>query len=305
MEHVSSSVAVTLSLSNSLCDSSGISSSTEITRLKLVTDAVSLLTNPSKLVIPNDSSSEVATKNLKSSGREGASKEKVENRNAMIQQSEKVEVLSFGDETNLVVVEELISLDVGSTIGLSNLEMVKPVEADPILAQAIILGVSGEVPRGELITSLSSKVEGLSSSCLNPADADCQLLKEKMLGKGGIRSVFELDCIPLWGSVSICGKRREMEDAVAAVPRFMKIPIKMLMCDHAIDGFDPSLTHVTSHFYGVYDGHGGSQVFLFIVLVLIFFVWLSVINLRLTLNLFLDLSLLIFSMFTIRSTKDL
>ncbi|KAF3571212.1 hypothetical protein F2Q69_00060997 [Brassica cretica] len=37
-----------------------------------------------------------------------------------------------------------------------------------------------------------------------------------------------------------------MEDAVRALPRFLKIPIKMLM-----EG---------DHFFGVYDGHGGLQV---------------------------------------------
>ncbi|CAN4089121.1 unnamed protein product [Withania somnifera] len=51
-----------------------------------------------------------------------------------------------------------------------------------------------------------------------------------------------------------------MEDAVMAVPNFMKVPIKMFIGDHVIDGLSQSLSHLTSHFYGVYDGHGGSQV---------------------------------------------
>ncbi|KAM3359004.1 putative late blight resistance protein R1B-23 [Capsicum galapagoense] len=74
-------------------------------------------------------------------------------------------------------------------------------------------------------------------------------------------SVFEMEvCVPLWGSVSICGKRTDMEDALVAVPNFMKIPIKMLIGDRVIDGLSQNLSHLTSHFYGVYDGHGGSQV---------------------------------------------
>ncbi|KAH0864081.1 hypothetical protein HID58_081292, partial [Brassica napus] len=64
------------------------------------------------------------------------------------------------------------------------------------------------------------------------------------VARGGSRSVYELDCIPLWGTVSIRGERSEMEDAVRALPQ----------------GMSPSLTHLTSHFFGVYDGHGGLQV---------------------------------------------
>lgn len=74
------------------------------------------------------------------------------------------------------------------------------------------------------------------------------------------RSVYEVDCIPLWGFTSICGRRPEMEDAVATVPRFLKIPIQMLIGDRVIDGTSKCLSHLTTHFFGVYDGHGGSQV---------------------------------------------
>ncbi|KAL4561861.1 hypothetical protein LXL04_034043 [Taraxacum kok-saghyz] len=47
-----------------------------------------------------------------------------------------------------------------------------------------------------------------------------------------------------------------MEDAVATVPRFLKIPVQMLTGDK----MTKSLSHLTSHFFGDYDGHGGSQV---------------------------------------------
>ena len=51
-----------------------------------------------------------------------------------------------------------------------------------------------------------------------------------------------------------------MEDALATVPRFMKIPTQMLIGDRALDGVTKCLSHLTAHFFGVYDGHGGSQV---------------------------------------------
>ncbi|OMO86502.1 phosphatase 2C (PP2C)-like protein [Corchorus olitorius] len=74
------------------------------------------------------------------------------------------------------------------------------------------------------------------------------------------RSVFEVEYVPLWGFTSICGRRPEMEDAVAAVPRFLKIPIEMLIGDRLLDDMSRSFAHQTAHFFGVYDGHGGSQV---------------------------------------------
>ncbi|XP_023735801.1 probable protein phosphatase 2C 6 [Lactuca sativa] len=70
------------------------------------------------------------------------------------------------------------------------------------------------------------------------------------------RSVFEVDCVPLWGYTSMCGRRPEMEDSVATVPRFLKIPIQMLTGEK----MTKSLSHLSAHFFGVYDGHGGSQV---------------------------------------------
>lgn len=51
-----------------------------------------------------------------------------------------------------------------------------------------------------------------------------------------------------------------MEDAFATVPRFMKIPLPMLIGDRVLDGLSRRLSHLTTHFFGVYDGHGGSQV---------------------------------------------
>lgn len=62
-----------------------------------------------------------------------------------------------------------------------------------------------------------------------------------------------------WGCTSVIGRRKEMEDAVAVIPSFMS-----RTCDHVGGCTAPG--SVTSsdisaiHFFGVYDGHGGSQV---------------------------------------------
>ncbi|XP_047972212.1 probable protein phosphatase 2C 6 [Salvia hispanica] len=83
---------------------------------------------------------------------------------------------------------------------------------------------------------------------------------DKGVAGRGSRSFFEVDCVPLWGLSSVCGRRPEMEDAVTTLPRLLKIPIRMLTGDQGVDGGTTCLSHLTGHFYGVYDGHGGSQV---------------------------------------------
>ncbi|EYU21346.1 hypothetical protein MIMGU_mgv1a006033mg [Erythranthe guttata] len=113
---------------------------------------------------------------------------------------------------------------------------------------------------------IAVEIEGTENGCsssgptIKASVVAVKLSNEKDSNKSGVKSVFELDCLPLWGSVSVIGHRPEMEDSVMAVPDFMKIPIKMFIGDSGINGISQTLTHLTSHFFGVYDGHGGSQV---------------------------------------------
>ncbi|KAL6507170.1 hypothetical protein OROHE_022069 [Orobanche hederae] len=72
-----------------------------------------------------------------------------------------------------------------------------------------------------------------------------------------IKQNLPSDFPPRWGSNSICGRRAEMEDSVMALPRFLEIPSRMLS-DSAL--FTSIHKDLTGHFFGVYDGHGGSQV---------------------------------------------
>lgn len=82
---------------------------------------------------------------------------------------------------------------------------------------------------------------------------------EKIIRAKSSHCIFEMVSVPLWGFTSFCGRRPEMEDALAVVPCFQKLPIKVLACDHMLNGMSQSLSQ-TAHFYGVYDGHGGPQV---------------------------------------------
>ncbi|GAV84933.1 PP2C domain-containing protein [Cephalotus follicularis] len=177
-----------------------------------------------------------------------------------IQESEEDEVLSVVDDSSGIINEGLVVLNEGSKISLPNFG---EIENGRILAKAIILGESSieQVPTAEvLITAFSPDAKTSDGPDLKASEVVIQLHSEKNVSKGGSLSVFQAGCIPLWGFVSFRGRRPEMEDAIAAVPRFMEIPTKMLLGRCVTDGMSQSLSHLTGHFFGVYDGHGGAQV---------------------------------------------
>ncbi|KAM7255687.1 hypothetical protein ACFE04_008585 [Oxalis oulophora] len=250
MDDTSPAVSVTVSLGNSMCDNSTISGHVEITRLKIVTDTAKIVSGESA---------------PKLNGEIGVDVSKSGNTlilsDAIMPESEDDEVLSVVDENNGIICEGLLVVDERSKISLQNSVEDKN---GRILAKAIILGESSieQVPTAEvLITGVSSDVKIADDSGLKASEVVIQLPDgDKGAARGSCLSVYELECIPLWGFVSLPGRRPEMEDAVAVLPRFLKIPIKMLIGDRVINGMSQSLTHLTSHFFGVYDGHGGAQV---------------------------------------------
>ncbi|XP_019058094.1 PREDICTED: LOW QUALITY PROTEIN: protein phosphatase 2C 16-like [Tarenaya hassleriana] len=264
MEEMSPAVAMTLSLANSISDNSGISSPVEITRLKLVTDAAGMLSgsaNQSCNNIETDSALEVDSE-LEEKGQVGGPESSANVCDETVQETDEDEVLSVvGEDASAVISEGLLVVDTGSEISLPD---TMEIENGRVIAKAIILGETSieQVPAAEiLIMSVNPNAKASDGSVLNASEVVIRLPEEKNhLSKAGSRSVFELDCIPIWGMVSICGNRHEMEDKVSVLPHFLKIPIKMLIGDRVIDGMSPSLTHLTGHFFGVYDGHGGSQV---------------------------------------------
>lgn len=79
--------------------------------------------------------------------------------------------------------------------------------------------------------------------------------EKRVLSRTESRSLFEFKSVPLYGVTSICGRRSEMEDSVSAIPRFLQV--SLLDCGRVANGLNP---HSSAHFFGVYDGHGGSQV---------------------------------------------
>ncbi|KAI9119406.1 hypothetical protein K1719_010081 [Acacia pycnantha] len=62
-----------------------------------------------------------------------------------------------------------------------------------------------------------------------------------------------------WGFTSVIGRRKEMEDAIAVIPGFMSLPCgRVGGCTAPCSKSSAEISPV--HFFGVYDGHGGSQV---------------------------------------------
>ncbi|PON47084.1 Protein phosphatase 2C [Parasponia andersonii] len=283
MEEMPSAVAVTFSLDNSVCDNSGIATHVGFTQLKLVTDSGNLPLDPAKVVSAESMScsncsngscnTAISMVTMSAQGENGGGADLFtilpESGNicvtsdVMVQVSEEDEILSLSDDSNGIINEELLALGVGPEITLPDVMEIGNVQDGQIVAKAIILVESsnGKVPSGEVILAAVSPVSDLSSkSELVASTLVIQSHGEKNFIKEASQSIFEQECIPLWGSVSIIGRRPEMEDAVAAVPRCIRIPMKMLTGSDTVNRIGQNLTHATSHFYGVYDGHGGSQV---------------------------------------------
>eukprot|EP00252_Welwitschia_mirabilis_P002988 TRINITY_DN12_c0_g1_i1.p1 TRINITY_DN12_c0_g1~~TRINITY_DN12_c0_g1_i1.p1 ORF type:complete len:595 (+),score=109.02 TRINITY_DN12_c0_g1_i1:1003-2787(+) len=61
-----------------------------------------------------------------------------------------------------------------------------------------------------------------------------------------------------WGCASHCGRRSEMEDAMTIVPDFLSLPCSTV---GGCAAQEPTNNNQNSslHFFGVFDGHGGSQ----------------------------------------------
>uniref|UniRef100_A0A804QT42 protein-serine/threonine phosphatase n=1 Tax=Zea mays TaxID=4577 RepID=A0A804QT42_MAIZE len=81
-------------------------------------------------------------------------------------------------------------------------------------------------------------------------------------GAGGKRSVYLMDCAPVWGCASTRGRSTEMEDACAAAPRFADVPVRLLASRRDLDrlGLDADTLRLPAHLFGVFDGHGGAEV---------------------------------------------
>lgn len=172
--------------------------------------------------------------------------------------------LSVTSETSSLCAEDFLIVDANSEIETPRcLDVEKSVCSVNILAKAPEVeevNVEREMTNGPLSVPVSLEEDVRSSLSSQSSAVVVQLPQGKQVNATVGRSVFEVEYVPLWGFTSLCGRRPEMEDAVAIVPQFLKIPIQMLVGGPALDGISDYVSEQTAHFFGVYDGHGGLQV---------------------------------------------
>ncbi|XP_019260223.1 PREDICTED: protein phosphatase 2C 16-like isoform X2 [Nicotiana attenuata] len=166
--------------------------------------------------------------------------------------------LSVVSDCSSICADDFIGFEIASDIeGQDFVDSQKIISHVELIAKTEVL-VESDVE--DTVTRPVEASNGHEEQIIKSSEVVVQLPLDKGLSATVSRSVFEVDYIPLWGYTSICGRRPEMEDAFATVPRFLKIPLQMLIGDRAFDGQPRRLSHLTTHFFGVYDGHGGSQV---------------------------------------------
>ncbi|KAA8546230.1 hypothetical protein F0562_003031 [Nyssa sinensis] len=300
MEEMSTAVAVPFRLGNSVCDNPSVATHMDIARLKLMADPARLFSDSAtkssaesvsggnEVCDYADSESEVSViaVSVPEENRSGGdvlldmiseNESSSVATDAVIRESEEDDSLSLeGDQildscslsmvsdTSSICGDDLLAFDAMSEIGIpSSINAEKSICKVEIIAKVSDLvdsNVVEETVSDPVVVAVSPDEEIADGSNSNSFAVFHQLPLEKGLSATVGRSVFEMDYVPLWGFTSICGRRPEMEDAFATVPRLLKIPIQMLLGDHVVDGMSRCLSHLTAHFFGVYDGHGGSQV---------------------------------------------
>ncbi|XP_068649807.1 probable protein phosphatase 2C 6 isoform X2 [Aristolochia californica] len=263
MEEMAPALAIPFSIGSS---NSPIASHMEITRLKLITDtAATLLAEPTEegcssgdppeveAVVPEDDHG--LFRSWVGGSEEVVVDQEIEEDDNLSVGTEQVLdsscSLSVVSDTSSLCGEEFLGLEGGFEINTpTSIDIDKSIENIQLITRI-------DAPLDPMVDLLDVPVlpNGLEPK---PLPFAVELPREHRIAAGP--RVYELDCIPLWGSVSICGRRPEMEDAMAAIPRFSKIPVWMLTDGGVVDKTNQSLSHLNGHFFGVYDGHGGSQV---------------------------------------------
>ncbi|XWS72214.1 hypothetical protein CRYUN_Cryun02cG0020900 [Craigia yunnanensis] len=167
------------------------------------------------------------------------------------QGSEEDRSISFGNHENScsqsvasdissISVEEVSAFEVNSERNSSTIEVGE--------RKRVAVGLAGD--------------DGNRSDESDPKSSETflEVPQQKKTRKTESQCLFELNNIPLWGFTSMCSRRPEMEDAVVVIPQFLKVPPQMMKVGSISNGMNHSLSDLTAHFYGVYDGHGGCQV---------------------------------------------
>lgn len=120
------------------------------------------------------------------------------------------------------------------------------------VSSAAVVEARGVRLVAEVAEEMSKKRHGLDPGCDYAENQGEENRNESTPGEGATLMVSEptgasdlgsvvADGCPRYGVASVCGRRRDMEDAVTVRPDFVRLGRR-------------------HHFFGVYDGHGCSHV---------------------------------------------
>lgn len=256
MEEISSTLTVPFRLKNMTADESVLQTQIEITGLKLIASSAGLLSDHPGVLSPSISDY-TAAQDLSSGCKSGnfsvltVSADEDESRGGNIFGK------TMGNEIRLPPEDGKVHTPYacGQFINYSCSYTVASDTTSACHEEFVPVKASFD-KKSMTVTDVGDTTLGSISSVNNLGELE----PRQELQRTASRSVFEVDYVPLWGVTSICGTRPEMEDAVAVVPRLLKIPYLMLASGQNLDLRNQHGKDLTAHFFGVYDGHGGSQV---------------------------------------------
>lgn len=141
--------------------------------------------------------------------------------------------------------------------------------AQPISGASPLVDITME----QVAESSSSSIKEPGNSSQNAAlplesNVSCAASMDFLQGEGSPSGAADTSSLPIHclasrqcppgSKVLTCGRRREMEDTASVVPSFAALPCGMMgMCCCGNDPAKPTSSDL--HFFGIYDGHGGSQ----------------------------------------------
>ncbi|KAL6330831.1 hypothetical protein AAG906_009259 [Vitis piasezkii] len=283
MEEVSPAVAVPFRLGNLICDDSKLTAHMEIAGLKLIANTATLLSEHHPSMVSSLVSRSSGNQAFNCNNSESVPNEVTIN-DISLASSHSIEEengeddfgswgggqlmnnscsLSVAGDTESICSEEFLGLKGFSEFNSpSSMDITENCHSLQLNATTNLLESTVESEHVSDVLAVGGGLEGEGGEGSDPKlfTRVLELTNERRMNRTVSDSVFEFDCVPLWGFTSICGRRLEMEDAVAAVPNFLKIPIQTLTDGLVLKGMNPELDYLTAHFFGVYDGHGGYQV---------------------------------------------
>lgn len=235
---------------NMVCNESVVTTQMEINGLKLLANTTPLLSRPTRKPNPPYESISCRNYGYRSNCQSGT---------GMVSESE--------DEKNRgggTTVSNLVTQNEGDTIARSTScsEKLLALEASFEIPTTMDVEVQdAQDPSAMVLDPEGKEANRTSGSDPKLFTAPPEVLQENKMCRTSSQNVFELDSPSLWGFTTIRGRRPEMEDAVAVVPRLLQVPTQMLLNDHVSNDMNNHhLSQSTAHFFGVYDGHGGCQV---------------------------------------------